>query len=661
MCLNKILNAKKMKEYSISLLLTLLLFSCSYPPKEVRIVLDAAGNNRTELEKVIDHYKTNGDKEKLKAAYFLIGNMDNKYTLGGEDLRKYDPIFDFFKGLNEKKLSVSSSSVWVKSKWDSLLAVVGPLNKSDKKIIPDFTVIKAENLINNIDLAFAIRDSTPWGHKISFDQFCEQLLSYRFNHEPLENWRSYYRDKYRAMRDTLRKDSIYPLAAKIHKLTPRVRSSARFLQYPFDFWVDQMEASMMGTCVQIATYKAQLMRSAGIPTAIDFTLNWGDQGGGHTWNTIFPENGKPVHYEGTAMELGQDLVYKVTKVYRKIFGRQETNFHGHEKEIPQAVMNDHMIDVTPEYTKTVNIDVPLKYKPANKMRYAVICSHNNKVWVPQDWGEIRNNEAHFRYMGMGNIYNVMYYEEGTLNSASDPFVLNERGELVFISPRLNKNQDMTLLRKYPMRKGIQFYHDDMVNCMFQGANRNDFKDSVVLHTITKSPNHIESTIVHNPKKFRFVRFKALSRAKGNVAELEFYGGDKNTDTLKLTGKPIGFPEVLPTFGTPYQNAFDGDIDTYFDGYYNMIWWAGLDLGEPKVITKIKYCPRSDTNFIVEGDRYELCYWNKDEWVSMGEEVAVIPSLEYKNVPSGGLYILHNLSRGKEERIFTWEGGKQIFW
>jgi hypothetical protein len=477
----------------------------------------------------------------------------------------------------------------------------------------------------------------------------------------LEDWRSYFRNKYRAMTDTIRKDSCYSLAAKMHQLIPRVGGSGWFMQYPFDFWVEQMETSRMGTCVHVATYCTQLFRSAGIPTVIDFTLTWGDQAAGHTWNTIFLENGKPFHYEGTDLAFGQELVYKVAKVYRKTFGRQKTCSDSFEKEIPPEVRNDHMIDVTTEYTKTANISMPLKYKPSNQKHYAIICSHNNKVWVPQDWGEIRNNKARFRNMGVGDLYNVLYYEDGAFHPASDPFILNEKGEVILISPDEGKTQDMKLLRKYPLRKSIQYYHDDMVNCMFQGANRNDFKDSVVLHTITTSPDHIVPVKISDQRKFRFVRFKAPSPFKGNVAEIEFYGGDKSTDTIKLTGKPIGFPEVKPTFGTPYQNAFDGDIDTYFHGYYDKIWWAGLDLGEPKVITKIKYCPRSDTNFIVEGDKYELCYWNKDEWISMGEQTAVKPSLDYENVPSGGLYILHNLSRGKEERIFTYDGGKQIFW
>lgn len=645
-----------------TLILLLLLAACSRYPQDVEDALKLAGENRVELQQVLDHYQATGETEKLKAACFLIGNLDDKYAVGIEYPGKYDPVFSYFQSLWQKRLFPTSNSVFVKAKVDSLFTASGGFNRDEFKIIPDIKTIKADYLIQNIDLAFAIRDSVPWGHQFSFDQFCEYVLAFRFSHEPIENWRRYYYEKYLLLRDTIRHDSCYYLAAGLHKNIERVRSLSLISVYPFDFTIDQLETGRVGVCKHITTYTAQLMRAAGIPTAIDYTPAWGDQGGSHSWNTIQLENGKMFHYEGSSLKFGQDLVYRVAKIYRKTFGRQETSSGRHEDEIPVSIRNDHMIDVTPEYTETFNIKVPLTYSAPVRKKYAIICSHNNKTWTPQNWGEIKKGKALFRNMGQGNLYISMYYDNRELVSASEPFILDENGKLNFISPDFEERQDMLLLRKYPLRQRIQDYHDDLVNCMFQGANRDDFRDSVILHTITSSPNHIETVTVDNPNKYRYVRFAAPVAAKGDVAEIEFYGGDTRSDTIKLTGKPIGFPEVFKEFGTPYQNAFDGNIDTYFHGYYSgNLWWAGLDLGKPKVVTKIRYCPRSDTNFIVEGHRYELCYWDKDGWVSMGEQAAKKPFLEYSNVPSKGLYILHNLTKGKEERIFTYNEGKQIFW
>ena len=45
-------------------------------PKEVEMVLQKSGSNRTELEKAIDHFLKQGDGEKIRAIEFLVSNMD---------------------------------------------------------------------------------------------------------------------------------------------------------------------------------------------------------------------------------------------------------------------------------------------------------------------------------------------------------------------------------------------------------------------------------------------------------------------------------------------------------------------------------------------------------------------------------------------------------
>jgi hypothetical protein len=212
-----------------------------------------------------------------------------------------------------------------------------------------------------------------------------------------------------------------------------------------------------------------------------------------------------------------------------------------------------------------------------------------------------------------------------------------------------------------MFERIRVFHSNMLNGRFQGANKPDFSDSVNLFTVTSMPEEFETAVISYPEKVRYVRYISTPEARGDVAELEFFGGNNGSDTLKLDGKIIGYPEVSIPIGTPYQNAFDGNKETFFNRYTNGLSWAGIDLGARKRITKIRYCPRSDTNFILVGDTYELCYWENGEWVSMGTQVAKDQFLLYENVPSGALYILHNLTRGKEERIFTYEDGKQVWW
>jgi hypothetical protein len=292
-------------------------------------------------------------------------------------------------------------------------------------------------------------------------------------------------------------------------------------------------------------------------------------------------------------------------------------------------------------------------------RYAVTGTFDNKSWIPQDFGRIRNGMALFKNMGTGLLYTSLYYNESELTLASDPFILDEKGNVSFFVPSKGKTQDMLLLRKFSFKKA--YYCDDMVNGYFEGADNADFTDPEKLFTITALPAKIEKAEINNPRRFRYIRYVSPPPGLGNVAELEFYGGTNSSDTLLLKGNIIGFPEVSPAIGFPYQNVFDHNLETFFDRFIGGKSWAGLDLGVPKRITKIRYAPRSDTNFILKGDTYELCYWDNGEWISMGIQVAKDQFLLYKNVPSGALYILHNRTRGKEERIFTYENGKQVFW
>ncbi|HZE84256.1 MAG TPA: hypothetical protein VE035_08095, partial [Puia sp.] len=64
--------------------------------------------------------------------------------------------------------------------------------------------------------------------------------------------------------------------------------------------------------------------------------------------------------------------------------------------------------------------------------------------------------------------------------------------------------------------------------------------------------------------------------------------------------------------------------------------------------------------IEKGDSYELCYW-LNGWVSMGRQVADKNYLVYDRAPSNALFLLHDLSKGRQERIFTYQNNQQVWW
>ena len=146
--------------------------------------------------------------------------------------------------------------------------------------------------------------------------------------------------------------------------------------------------------------------------------------------------------------------------------------------------------------------------------------------------------------------------------------------------------------------------------------------------------------------------------------MEFYGRRTEDSPEELLSETvIGYPPVDKDDPNPYTNAMDGNLETWFQKRVETEGWVGLDLGKgnERIITRIRFCPRSDTNFILVGDTYELFYWDNERWNSAGRQVAATGMLSFTGVPGSTLYWLRNLTRGKEERIFTYEDGKQVWW
>ena len=179
-----ILNIK----HSLSLLMFfLLLFSgCATKVDRLEYALEFAGENRRELEKVLEYYSD--DSLKFRAACFLIENMPRWYAYDGWQL---DTLEVLMRKDREGILSKDD-----KMRWNSF--DYHALNK-----IYDSKVITSEYLIENIDLAFQEWQKRPWNKSLSFDDFCDLILPYRIGNERLSDWRSLYNAYYGNLFDSI--------------------------------------------------------------------------------------------------------------------------------------------------------------------------------------------------------------------------------------------------------------------------------------------------------------------------------------------------------------------------------------------------------------------------------------------------------------------------
>ncbi len=67
-----------------------------------------------------------------------------------------------------------------------------------------------------------------------------------------------------------------------------------------------------------------------------------------------------------------------------------------------------------------------------------------------------------------------------------------------------------------------------------------------------------------------------------------------------------------------------------------------------------------TVFLEKGEKYELFYW-EDGWESFGTQTATEEPLRFKELPAKRLYWLVKEDSDEEERIFTYDNNKQIWW
>ena len=103
-----------MKNLITLYIISFVLFSCSKYPKEVELTLEQAGDNRKELEKVLDIYKTNTkDSLKYKAAIFLIKNMKNHQSF--KQIKEFENVFDSIEKYPENELRIDAFEKTAKS------------------------------------------------------------------------------------------------------------------------------------------------------------------------------------------------------------------------------------------------------------------------------------------------------------------------------------------------------------------------------------------------------------------------------------------------------------------------------------------------------------------------------------------------------------------
>lgn len=416
---------------------------------------------------------------------------------------------------------------------------------------------------------------------------------------------------------------------------------------------------MTGNCRDETNMKTHLCRYLGIPATEDFTPQWGNRSLAHMWCVLInPDNKSTLFHIGkTPGRKDDNLVdYRHAKVFRRQYevNREILSDLSDELWTPQFLQTPTIKDVTEEYGLVSDIErtIPKEY---DSQKIAYICVFDNKDWVPAFYGKITDGKACFRKMARNICYMTAVFNNGRLELIGNPYILTKEGKVRELMPDVRKTMDIAVERKYPFFGQAEVFNYNMWGGRFQGSNTGDFAhptDLFVYNGITNG-NWYDYPI-KSTKAFQYLRYIGPKASNCNVNEIEFYG----TNGRIISGDIIG-TEGEKKYEK--EKVFDGNILTGFRSVAPDDGWVGMKLKERTTVSRIRFIARNDGNCIEVGDVYELVYWQDGKWKSQGRKKADSNNLTFRKVPSGCLYLVHNLTKGSEERIFTYENGKQIWW
>lgn len=357
--------------------------------------------------------------------------------------------FPFFN--NIKNLSISSKSAQKFIKDDllrekSLNFLIE--NSKDKYTqtpfsfqIDDFTNLKKEYLLNNIESAIKVSKERIDDGIYTEDQFLNYILPYRIRYESLENWRALAISKFNDSFDS-------DIFKHVENINNSLKEIFNFTGSSFpNRKLSNLYDNCTGGCFEMSDIAAFTMRANGIPVAIDFA-KWSTIPGEHQWNSlILKDKNSPflgiesdpgLKIDSTGAETEPEM-YKIfsdykrfAKVYRKSFLKYE-NFESDFN--PKKVISDvNYIDVTKEYCVDCK-DIQLKFTNELKENDLIyLCVYEVNYWVPVDYAYYKNNTLIFKDVCVNNVFTLRKKVNDKFEYFNSPFTFNQKGEIIFRNP-----------------------------------------------------------------------------------------------------------------------------------------------------------------------------------------------------------------------------------
>ena len=405
-------------------------------------VLDSAGSNRSELEAVLDHYKTkDANPQKLQAAEFLIKNMPAHYSYAGDEIYEY---YDYAAKIFANK------SLSPEQQRDSLLFITD-LKYRDLpgQIVSDAQIIKADYLINNIDASYDRWVNCDWASQITFDEYLEWLLPYKaIELQEMDAWRDTLLAHFgKGLENPVKNDVEYntTMATADMLRNDAYRGLNRYGLYTragLPLLSAHLQASQTyGDIPDYALTAVLVMRSAGVPAVWDETPV-GSRGTAATrWFVIISDRGQELtsEWDFSTQIGGSFFPYeRGPKVYRNTYAINPERWEYRQKAKYQYPFELGKKDVTSKYFLTSDLSIPIEKGILKKVKdkYVYIASavrNEENPWQVVDFGIMKHGKATFHDMGREVLYQIQGYDGNALIPISEPFILHKDRSIEYVS------------------------------------------------------------------------------------------------------------------------------------------------------------------------------------------------------------------------------------
>lgn len=640
--------------------------ACHSFDKEVKKVMDSVEpSQQMALSAFLDYYENR--EEHLEQAEFLVANILSKHSIEGKSYREYQAYLD--------SVSVKEQTINSRRNFDYRGSLNSLLMERQFVKVSDLDVLDIDSLIQCTDAALDIWMRVPWASRYSDEVFKQYILPYRIADEPLEyGWRTDAYEKYKHLLHEYKDSSLVTLCLHVYQHLD-YRMNNLFWGEPLQRYSANMKYRQ-GTCSDYAVFLAMVMRSLGIPTSLDFVPYWGDRNNGHTFNSLLLPDGACKGYDNEEdIVHGLTLPGKVPKIYRKMYEVQRNSLlykYRDTEYIPEVFAQHDLIDVTEHYSIPLSDITIAPRLNENQASIAYLSVFSPREWRPVAWAEYGKGEhVSFQRIGVGYtpdeencdkgenlgegcLFLPICYVDGEMLPIHYPFILIQEEVPRYLIPDEAKKERVVLQRKFPRRRRVIDFAKKMQGGYFELSNDRGFSKSVLVYLIDSVPvSRLQTISILEKNKYRYVRYY---KRDGGISIGEMGCLDSRNEIVQ--GKLLADHVLMDD--SDLKNISDGNVLSFFDIGELKNTWIGLDFGKPRQLSSLFFCPRTDDNEISLGDEYELFYWNQD-WVSLGKQIATDYSLIYEDVPKNSLLWLRNLTKGVEERPFTYENGVQIWW